>query len=244
MIEQSAAFKQGGLIDITFDEGFPAFTYTGNSFNNANAYPPTSADKPNYTSSIKSDTAGENLWGRNVNYEPTGPNSTLGTDAKGDQLYPGPGYNAFVDRPPACAQTSPAPDCVPGIVGGGAGSPPPARTDTVTGGTASSVISDNAIAADDTGRGVTGTNIPANSFVGAVTNTGPQFPATSAGPVTTGSFQLVGQDGSPVKPDRAGHAVSRSAPRVTRRTWPPARPPTRCSTPTSRRPAAATPEAS
>jgi len=51
LIEQSPAFKQGGLIDVTFDEGFPAFTYTGNSFNNANAYPPTSADKPNYPSS-------------------------------------------------------------------------------------------------------------------------------------------------------------------------------------------------
>ena len=211
LIEQSQAFKQGGLIDITFDEGFPAFTYTGNSFNNANAYPPTSADKPNYTSSIKADTAGENLWGRNVNYEPTGPNSTLGTDAKGDQLYPGPGYNAFVDRPPACQQTSPAPDCVPGIVEGGAGSPPPARTDTVTGGTASSVISDNAIAANDTGRAVTGTSIPANSFVGAVTNKGPNFVTSSTGAVATGSFQLVGQNGSPVTPTGPVTSVTLSA---------------------------------
>jgi hypothetical protein len=211
LIEQSQAFRQGGLIDVTFDEGFPAFTYTGNSFNNANAYPPTSADQPNYTSSIKADTAGENLWGRNVHYEPTGPNSTLGTDAKRDQLYPGPGNNAFVDRPPACTQTSPAPDCVPGIVEGGAGSPPPARTDAVTGGTGSSIISDNAIAADDTGRGVTGTNIPANSFVGAVTNKGPNFVTSSTGAVSTGSFQLVGQNGSPVTPTGPVTSVTLSA---------------------------------
>ncbi len=34
-IEASPAFKDGGLIDITFDEAFPPFTYTGNSFNNS-----------------------------------------------------------------------------------------------------------------------------------------------------------------------------------------------------------------
>jgi hypothetical protein len=203
MIEQSPAFKQGGLIDITFDEAFAPFTYTGNSFNNADDYGPTSSDQPDYTSSLKSDSAGENLHGRNVDYEPTGPNSTLGTNAQGDQLYPGPGNNAFIDRPPACTQTSPTlvpSDCVPGIVRGGAGNPARARTDTITGGPGSNVISDNSILADDTGREVTGTNIPANSFVGAVTDTGPDFPTTSTGSATTGSFQLVSQNGSPVDP--------------------------------------------
>ncbi len=34
LIEQSAAYADGGLIDITFDEGEPNFTYSGNSFNN------------------------------------------------------------------------------------------------------------------------------------------------------------------------------------------------------------------
>ena len=34
LIEQSAAYADGGLIDITFDEGEPSFTYSGNSFNN------------------------------------------------------------------------------------------------------------------------------------------------------------------------------------------------------------------
>ena len=214
LIEQSPAFKQGGLIDVTFDEAFAPFTYTGNSFNNANDYAPTSQDQPNFTSSLKSDTAGENLFGRNVNYEPTGPNSTLGTNAQGDQLYPGPGNNAFIDRPPVCTQTSPTlvpSDCVPGIVRGGAGSPPAARTDTVTGGASSSTITDSSIVADDTGRAVTGTNIPANSFVGAVTDTGPQFPTTNTGSATVGSFQLVSQDGTPVDPTGTVSSITLSA---------------------------------
>ncbi len=203
MIEQSPAFKQGGLIDITFDEAFAPFTYTGNSFNNANDYRPTADDQPNYTSSITSDSAGENLYGRNVDYEPTGPNSTLGTNAKGDQLYPGPGNNAFVDCPPVCTQTSPAlvpAYCVPGIVRGGAGSPPAARTDTVTGGTGSSEISDPSILADDTGREVTGTNIPANSFVGAVTDTGPTSRPPTPDRRPWARSSCVGQDGSPAEP--------------------------------------------
>ena len=214
LIEQSQAFKQGGLIDVTFDEAFPPFTYTGNSFNDANNYPPTSKDQPNAAESIKTDTAAENLFGRNVHYEPTGPNSTLGTNTKGDQLYPGPGNNAFIDRPPACTQTSPAPvpaDCVPGIVRGGAGSPPGARTDTVTAGASSSDVTDAAIVSDDTGRAVTGTNIPANSYVGAVLNTGPLFPTTNTGSATTGSFQLVSQDGTPVKPTGPVGSITLSA---------------------------------
>ena len=36
LIEQSAAFKDGGLIDVTFDEANPPFT-VGNSFNNVPA---------------------------------------------------------------------------------------------------------------------------------------------------------------------------------------------------------------
>ena len=132
---------------------------------------------------------------------------------------------------------------MPGIVEGGAGSPPPARTDTVTGGTASSVISDNAIAANDTGRAVTGTSIPANSFVGAVTNKGPNFVTSSTGAVTTGSFQLVGQNGSPVTPTGPVTSVTLSA-EGDPSDLAAGQTPTRCSTPTSRRPAAVTPAAS
>ena len=89
MIEKSAAFKDGGLIDITFDEGNPPFTYSGNSFNNANAYGPTLGDQPNASAGIAADAAGENLFGKNVHTEPTGPNSTLATDGSGNQLLPG-----------------------------------------------------------------------------------------------------------------------------------------------------------
>ena len=102
-------------------------------------------------------------------------------------------------------------DCVPGIVRGGAGSPPASRTDTVTGGTGSAAITDNTIVADDTGRAVTGTNIPANSFVGAVSDTGPNFVTSSTQSVTNGSFQLVGQDGSPVTPTGPVSSVTLSA---------------------------------
>ncbi len=214
LIEQSQAFKQGGLIDVTFDEAFPPFTYTGNSFNDANNYPPTADNKPNAADSIKNDTAGENLFGRNFHYEPTGPNSTLGKNSAGDELYPGPGNNAFIDRPPVCTQTSPTlvpADCVPGIVRGGAGSPPAARTDTVTGSNSSSDITDPTIVSDDTGRAVAGTNVPANSYVGAVVNTGPLTAATPTSPVTTGSFQLVSQDGTPVEPTGVLSTITLSA---------------------------------
>ena len=38
-IEESPAFKDGGLIDVTFDEAFPPFTFTGNSFANSTIDP-------------------------------------------------------------------------------------------------------------------------------------------------------------------------------------------------------------
>ena len=224
MIEKSAAFKDGGLIDITFDEGNPAFTYSGNSFNNANAYAPTQGDQPNASAGISADAAGENLFGKNVPTEPTGPNSTLGTNTAGNQLYPGPGNNSFVDRPPVCTQTTstlvPA-NCVPGIVRAGSGNSPGARKDTVAAGTSSTYVLDSSILADDTGRGVTDTvdttgpggtsPIPADTFVGTVSDTGPQAASSPSGSVINGSFQLVDQSGSPVKPTGAVSAATLSA---------------------------------
>lgn len=233
LIEQSQAFRDGGLIDITFDEGFPPFTYTGDSFNNAATSGPNQpADAPSYGKpgttapgadsiygayGILSDAAGENLYGKNVNTEPTGPNSTLATNSAGDQLDPGPGNNSFIDRPPACTSTSPTlvpANCVPGIDRGGSGNSPGARTDTVTGGQSSSVIDDNSIVADDTGREVTGTNIPnvaGGVFVGAVSDTGPQFPTTNTGSATVGSFQLVDDAGNPVTPTGPVTSITLSA---------------------------------
>ncbi len=230
LIEDSAAYAHG-LIDVTFDEGEPSFTYSGNSFNNVlttgnqpwqgTTSPQTSppADAPTFGSSgttaphadsiygaygISADAAGENISGTNVTVEPYGPNSTLGIDGSGNQLYPGPGNNAFIDRPPVCTQTTPTlvpANCVPGIVRGGSSSTPGARTDSgATGSSSSSMITDPSIIGDDTGRGVTGTNIPLNSFVGAVSDTGPLFPTNSAGATVAGSFQLVDASGNPVDP--------------------------------------------
>jgi hypothetical protein len=167
---------------------------------------------------VTADAAGEDISGTNVNVEPYGPNSTLGTNSSGDQLYPGPGNNAFVDRPPVCTQTTPTlvpADCVPGIVRGGSGNSPGARTDSasagVSGSASSNVITDNSIIGDDTGRAVTGTNIPAGSFVGAVTDSGPLFPTNSGGATVSGSFQLVNASGSAVDPTGAVTSVTLSA---------------------------------
>lgn len=222
MIEKSAAFKDGGLIDITFDEGNPPFTYSGNSFNNANAYGPTLADQPNASQGLAANAAGQNIFGKNVNSEPTGPNSTLATDASGNQLYPGPGDNAFIDRPPVCSSTAPLTpaDCVPGIVRGGSGTTPHARTDNGLGSAVTTDILDPSILADDTGRGVVDTvdttgpggssPIPADSFVGTVSDTG-QTAATPTSSVINGSFQLVDKSGNPIAPTGAVSKVTLSA---------------------------------
>ncbi|HEY1486187.1 MAG TPA: alkaline phosphatase family protein, partial [Micromonosporaceae bacterium] len=224
MIERSAAFKDGGLIDVTFDEGNPPFTYSGNSFNNANAYGPTLGDKPDASAGIAADAAGENLFGHNVHSEPTGPNSTLGTDSKGDQLYPGPGNNSFIDRPPVCTQTTPTlvpANCVPGIVRGGSGNSPGARNDAALASSSSTYVLDSSILADDTGRAVTDTTdttgpggtspIPPNTFVGTVSDTGPEFATSPTGSVDDGSFQLVDQNGTPVTPTGAVTGLTLSA---------------------------------
>ena len=259
LIEESSAYADGGLIDITFDEGEPSFTYSGNSFNNvltntavtSGDVPPmpagqgtsspiaAPADTPSYglpTStapgadsifgaySIAGDSAGENISGTNMASEPTGPNSTLQANGSGDQLYPGPGYNLDVDRPPACTQTSPVlvpADCVPGIVRGDSGNSPGTRTDAVTGGGGSSTITyptpasgNPALVGDDTGREISSITIggtpvtygsaayladfPAGLFVGTVSDTGELYPANSGGPTVAASFQAIDDAGNPV----------------------------------------------
>jgi hypothetical protein len=81
----------------------------------------------------------------------------------------------------------------------------------VTGAPGSNVIVDSSITSTDTGRAVTGAGIPASSFVGAVTNTGPLFPTSSKGAVTTGSFQLVNQAGAPAQPTAPATSITLSA---------------------------------
>ena len=210
-IEASPAYKDGGLIDVTFDEAFPPFTYTGNSFAN-------SADQaPNYTSSLISDSAGETLFGEGVDYEPTGPNVPLQTNARGDELYPGPGFNAYIDRPADCVGYSDTPPAAGVCLIGSGGTPAsdfPQRTDPLaTAPAGTSTITDNpavanpptpannGIQADDEGRAVSGSGIPSGSFVGPVSAN----PATATGAngkpggeAYTASFELVDANGDPV----------------------------------------------
>jgi phosphoesterase family protein len=188
-IEASPAFKAGGLIDITFDEGFPPFTYTGNSFANSTIVAPDAA------TSIANDSAAETLFGHRVHYEPTGPNTPLAKDAHGNELYPGPGDNAFVDRPGNCvAQTVPSQPAGTCILGGGSSVPGPRADAGATAAAGTSTITDNSAVATDTGRSVIGSGIPAGAQVGQVTDT-PSTPTSPTGLADTGSFALVGASG-------------------------------------------------
>jgi hypothetical protein len=194
-IERSRAYRDGGLIDITFDEAFPPFTFTGNSFANSNLVPPNAA------TSIANDTAGQTLFGHSVHFEPTGPNTPLEKSSLGQELFPGPGFNAFVDRPSNCvAQTVPPRPSGTCLLGGGSNVPGPRSDTAATAPLGSSTIADNSIVITDRGRSVTGNGIPAGAFVGTVTN----LPATATAPVqnggfvVAGSFELVDAAGSPL----------------------------------------------
>ncbi len=190
-IEASPAFKDGGLIDITFDEAFPPFTYTGNSFRNSHRV------APDAQTSLANDSAAETLFGRVVRSEPPGPNTPLSRDDRGNELYPGPGDNAFIDRPSDCvAQTVPAQPAGTCLLGGGS-HVPGARTDSgAAAPPQSTTITDNAIVATDAGRSVTGAGVPAGAHAGRVTDTPtvPSAPSQSGGVADTGLFTLV--DGS------------------------------------------------
>jgi hypothetical protein len=191
-IEKSAAFKDGGLIDITFDEGYATFTYTANSFANSKRV------RPNAATSIADASAAETLFGRRVHFEPTGPNTPLAKDAHGNELYPGPGFNSYIDRPSNCVQQQlhrpPAGTC---ILGGGQNVPAARPDAAATAAPGSSTIADNAAVATDPGRSVTGTGIPAGALVGTVTDTpvNATAPNGSGGFVDIGSFTLVDASG-------------------------------------------------
>ncbi len=187
-IERSPAFRDGGLIDITFDEAFPPFTYTGNSFANSRIVAPDAA------TSIANDSAGETLFGRAVHFEPTGPNTPLARNALGQELYPGPGDNAFIDRPSNCvAQSVPPKPTGTCLLGGGMNVPGPRTDPGATAAQGSSMISDNSIVITDSGRSVTGAGVPPGAFVGRVSNTPVMAMASNqnGGFVVAGSFALV-----------------------------------------------------
>jgi hypothetical protein len=215
LIEKSQAFADGGLIDVTFDEANPPFT-VGNSFNNVPAPGDATtsnapADQPTFASTgstapgatslygaygVLADAAGENLNGKNVSTEPTGPNDPEVTNASGQQLQPGPGAAGFIDRPTGLAgesqnvSGSPGTSVEPALVAPG-----------------SSLVLDSKINADDTGRLVSGTGIPADTFVGAVSDTGPVSLGSNSSVTSAsnnyakpwmGSFQLLNDSGQPV----------------------------------------------
>jgi hypothetical protein len=209
-IEQSQAFKQNGLIEITWDEAYPPFTYS-NSNANSTRTSPTAAGALATT-----DSAGETLFGRSVGWEPAGPNTPIVVGENGQQLSAGPGFNENLDRPigvtgpngtGTATDTIAGTDLVPctssGVVangqcylGGGSVTPGAGgQTASLTGG--SSTISDNSIQINAEGRSVTGTDIPAGSYVGQVTDT-PATAASPSGTAFTGSFELVDANGNPV----------------------------------------------
>ncbi|MBN9375083.1 MAG: hypothetical protein J0I40_06775 [Cellulomonas sp.] len=230
LIERSAAFKDGGLIDITFDEANPPFTNM--SFNNATDATsvakaasknelyrytsPTSRDVaaasrpspahqfpapgPLAKDYVKADLAGQNIDGNNVTWEPTGPNSTLATDAFGNQLYPGPGNNAFITRPPSCEQdtalvNADASNCVSGEKASGAGYGYSGAKTITASATADSTTIVGPVTATDTGRAVSGAGIPAGAHIGSVINSGPVLVPAANQPVTVSSFTLVDAKG-------------------------------------------------
>jgi Phosphoesterase family len=213
-IEASPAFRQGGLIDVTFDEAYPQFTYS-NSFANSTLNAPTAA------TSVQDDSAGETLWNRSVNYEPTGPNTPLVTASNGQQLSPGPGFNEYLDRPDsstaagtdleACTSTGNVSEgqC---YLGGGS-TTPGSRTDTVSAAAGTSTIADNSANLTDEGRTVSGTGIPSGAYVGTVTDTPATATASSAngGVSHTGAFALVNSSGQPLETTAAVTSVTLGA---------------------------------
>jgi hypothetical protein len=94
-IEASPAFKQDGLIVVNYDEAYPPFTYSNDSQSNSQLQP---ADA---YGSLLNDEAGETLYGRSLNWEPTGPNATIVKSPVGQVLTAGPGDSADIDRPTA-----------------------------------------------------------------------------------------------------------------------------------------------
>jgi hypothetical protein len=246
LIERSAAFKDGGLIDITFDEANPPFTNM--SFNNATDqtkvaqaakknelykytapsmksfadgyknYPTNQFPTPGPQAKdfIKADLAGQNINGRNVNWEPAGPNSTLATDQHGNQLYPGPGDNGYITRPPSCEQDTSlvngdASNCVPGAKNTGAGYGYSGTKTITASGTSSSNTVLGAVTVTDIGRGVSGSGIPAGAYIGSVINSGPVMIPAPGQAVTVASFKLVNRNGKALKTTGPVTSVTLSA---------------------------------
>ena len=233
MIEQSAAFADGGMIDVTFDEANPPFTI-GNSFNNVpgprrqhdvpGAGRPADlrvardtapgADSLYGAYGVLADAAGENINGHNVTTEPTGPNDPEVTNSAGQQLQPGPGAAGFIDRPTGLAGESPNVSGSPGT--------------TTEPALVARRLQHGDRPEDQRRRhraarlGTTGHH-PPDTFVGAVSDTGPIALAGNASTTTAsnnyakpwiGTFQLLNDSGQPVTLPAASTATSHWAPRA------------------------------
>jgi hypothetical protein len=239
----------GGFNEPTAGTGTTGPTGTGPEDLNSNhvSYPTSPALAPNDTLTYGSagtfapgadsqfgaddlfaDSAGETISGTSQSTEPTGPNSPLATDANGNQLYPGPGFNLDIDRPLTCSLTVTT-NCVTGLVRGAGGTTSSsARTDSSGVTNSASQVTDNSIVADDTGREIVSATVGGSSvsigtpayttafgtsavFVGEVTQNGPAFPTTSGGSTLLGgSFQLIDDNGNPITPTGAVTSVTLS----------------------------------
>jgi hypothetical protein len=219
-IEASPAFKQNGLIVVTYDEAYPAATYSNDSQNDA------SLELPDAAGVLQTDAAGETLYGRSVNWEPTGPNATLVTAPSGQIVSPGPGDGANLSRPAtsdgaliACSEPGQTADnwvtfttptgsngvCLPGFQNN-ENRPATQTTPSLTIAAGSNSVPDTSATAAIQGDEVTswsagtptlmdnGTAYSGSVYVGSVTAT----PATSGTSAWTGGFSLVDQNGSPV----------------------------------------------
>jgi hypothetical protein len=126
-IMNSPAYSDGGLIAVVFDEAYPQFTYSNDSYANSPISDPTAYN------SLLNDEAGETLFGKSLNWEPTGPNAPNVKNQFGQQLSAGPGFNEYLDRPGASA-ASPLVGCSAGqpLANNGSGT---AATQTNPGGT-------------------------------------------------------------------------------------------------------------
>lgn len=235
-----------GLIDVTFDEANPPFANLSfnNATDNTdvakaarrhelyNYSPQTVKDlAPGYQkyapgtfpgatttarNYLKADLAGQNINGRNVDWEPTGPNSTLATDKHGNQLFPGPGGNGFITRPPSCEQdtklvNADKSNCVHGAKNTGASWGYSQASTLKASATAGSSTVQADVTFADIGRRVTGNGIPEGAHVGNVTNLGPNMVASASDPVTKGMFTLVDKNDNPLTTTGVVSSVKLSA---------------------------------
>ena len=93
-IQASQAYQDGsGMIDVVWDESYPQFTFSGDSFVDSTTTTASAA------TAVAGDTAGETLFGKSLNWEPSGPNVPNVVSQAGQQMAAGPGYNEYLDRP-------------------------------------------------------------------------------------------------------------------------------------------------